>query len=84
MYTMRNRVSHGYDKVDLEIIWKTIHSECRRYGVTVDPEWVGVQAGPQPLALRLRELQCGSGEHLKDAKRSGQTWARPRQVVQQR
>jgi uncharacterized protein with HEPN domain len=25
MYTMRNRVSHGYDKVDLEIIWKTIH-----------------------------------------------------------
>jgi uncharacterized protein with HEPN domain len=27
MYTMRNRVSHGYDKVDLEIIWKTIHSD---------------------------------------------------------
>lgn len=24
MYTMRNRVSHGYDKVDLEIVWKTI------------------------------------------------------------
>ncbi|SEA91144.1 DUF86 domain-containing protein [Variovorax sp. YR216] len=23
MYTMRNRVSHGYDKVDLEIVWKT-------------------------------------------------------------
>ena len=27
MYTMRNRVSHGYDKVDLEIVWKTIHSD---------------------------------------------------------
>ena len=26
LYTMRNRVSHGYDKVDLEIVWKTI---CR-------------------------------------------------------
>lgn len=24
MYVMRNRVSHGYDKVDLEIVWKTI------------------------------------------------------------
>ena len=27
MYTMRNRVSHGYDKVDLEIVWKTIQGE---------------------------------------------------------
>lgn len=27
MYTMRNRVAHGYDKVDLEIVWKTIHSD---------------------------------------------------------
>lgn len=26
MYTMRNRVSHGYDQVDFEIVWKTI---CR-------------------------------------------------------
>lgn len=24
MYTMRNRVSHGYHQVDLEIVWKTI------------------------------------------------------------
>lgn len=27
MYTMRNRVSHGYDKVDLEIIWNTIQRD---------------------------------------------------------
>lgn len=27
MYTMRNRVSHGYDKVDLEIVWKTIQCD---------------------------------------------------------
>jgi uncharacterized protein with HEPN domain len=27
MYTMRNRVSHGYDKVDLEIIWNTIQGD---------------------------------------------------------
>lgn len=27
MYTMRNRVSHGYDKVDLEILWKTIQGD---------------------------------------------------------
>lgn len=24
MYTMRNRVAHGYDKVDLEIVWRTV------------------------------------------------------------
>ncbi len=27
MYTMRNRVSHGYDKVDFEIVWKTIERD---------------------------------------------------------
>ena len=27
MYTMRNRVSHGYEQVDLEIVWRTIHSD---------------------------------------------------------
>ena len=27
MYTMRNRVSHGYAKVDLEIVWRTIQSD---------------------------------------------------------
>ncbi len=25
MYTMRNRVAHGYFKVDYELVWKTIH-----------------------------------------------------------
>jgi len=27
MYTMRNRVSYGYDKVDLEIVWKTVQRD---------------------------------------------------------
>lgn len=30
LYTMRNRVSHGYDKVDLEIVWKTIGRDLPR------------------------------------------------------
>jgi uncharacterized protein with HEPN domain len=30
MYTMRNRVSHGYHKVDLEIVWKTIQRDLPR------------------------------------------------------
>ena len=25
-YEMRNAVAHGYFKVDLDIVWKTIHS----------------------------------------------------------
>ncbi len=27
VYTMRNRVAHGYFKVDLELVWKTIHTD---------------------------------------------------------
>jgi uncharacterized protein with HEPN domain len=27
MYALRNRVSHGYFKVDLELLWKTIHQD---------------------------------------------------------
>lgn len=27
LYTMRNRVAHGYDKVDLEIVWRTIQAD---------------------------------------------------------
>ncbi len=27
MYTMRNRVAHGYFKVDFELIWRTIHED---------------------------------------------------------
>jgi uncharacterized protein with HEPN domain len=27
MYTMRNRVAHGYFKVDYELVWKTIYTD---------------------------------------------------------
>lgn len=27
IYTMRNRIAHGYFIVDLEIVWKTIHQD---------------------------------------------------------
>ena len=27
VYAMRNRVAHGYFKVDLEMVWKTIHAD---------------------------------------------------------
>lgn len=27
MYTMRNRVTHGYFKMDFELVWKTIHED---------------------------------------------------------
>jgi uncharacterized protein with HEPN domain len=27
MYAMRNRVSHAYDKVDAEIVWKTVQED---------------------------------------------------------
>ncbi|MCK9394888.1 MAG: DUF86 domain-containing protein [Methylobacter sp.] len=27
MYTMRNRIAHGYFKVDFELVWQTIHAD---------------------------------------------------------
>ncbi len=27
MYTMRNRVAHGYFKIDFELVWKTVHED---------------------------------------------------------
>lgn len=27
VYTMRNRLAHGYFKVDYELVWKTIHAD---------------------------------------------------------
>lgn len=27
MYTMRNRVTHGYERVDLEVVWKTVQTD---------------------------------------------------------
>jgi uncharacterized protein with HEPN domain len=27
MYTMRNRLTHGYDKVDLAIVWQSIRND---------------------------------------------------------
>ena len=29
MYAMRNRLAHGYDKVDFEIVWKTVQRDLQ-------------------------------------------------------
>ncbi len=42
MYTMRNRVSHGYDQVDLEILWKTIQGDLPTLHAQVQEVLVGM------------------------------------------
>lgn len=37
MYLMRNRVSHGYFTVDLEIVWKTIQNDLPELAQLVKP-----------------------------------------------
>lgn len=53
MYTMRNRVSHGYDTVDLELVWKTVNEDLPRLraqinelkqGFANDPDEAGAQS----------------------------------------
>lgn len=45
MYTMRNRVSHGYDQVDLEIVWKTIGSDLPSLRALVQTALAGFPQG---------------------------------------
>lgn len=35
MYIMRNRVAHGYFKVDYDLVWKTIHADLPELRVQV-------------------------------------------------
>lgn len=35
VYTMRNRVVHGYFQVDLEVVWKTIHTDLPEFHAQV-------------------------------------------------
>ena len=37
MYTMRNRVAHGYFKVDYEIVWQTIHNDLSELHYLTQP-----------------------------------------------
>ena len=41
MYTMRNRVAHGYFKVDYELVWKTIHADLPE----LRAQWVVLLSG---------------------------------------
>ena len=37
IYTMRNRLAHGYFQVDYELLWKTIHAELPELRRCLDP-----------------------------------------------
>jgi uncharacterized protein with HEPN domain len=39
MYTMRNRVAHGYFKVDYELVWKTIRDDLPELRAQVAALW---------------------------------------------
>lgn len=36
IYAMRNRVAHGYFKIDFDLIWKTIHSDLPELFLQID------------------------------------------------
>jgi uncharacterized protein with HEPN domain len=47
-YQMRNAISHGYFKVDLEIVWKTIEKDVPYLGAQVDSVLDSLTAGGDP------------------------------------
>lgn len=51
MYTMRNRVSHGYDKMDLEIIWKTVKSDLPGLCVQIQNLQATLQSNADPEGM---------------------------------
>jgi uncharacterized protein with HEPN domain len=48
MYGMRNRVSHAYHKVDLEIVWKTIQNDLPTMQMLVQESIPNMSEGNGP------------------------------------
>ncbi|MGE5117091.1 MAG: DUF86 domain-containing protein [Betaproteobacteria bacterium] len=46
-YQMRNAVAHGYFKVDLKIVWKTIHSDLADLRAKVQPLVAALPGSPE-------------------------------------
>lgn len=49
MYAMRNRGAHGYNKIDFEMVWKTIHSDLPDLHGQIQ----NLLGWPQPVSSRL-------------------------------
>ncbi|MFO1341042.1 MAG: DUF86 domain-containing protein [Burkholderiaceae bacterium] len=45
MYTMRNRVSHGYAQVDLQIVWQTIRRDLPALRTKIEAALAAWQSG---------------------------------------
>ncbi|GAA3995352.1 DUF86 domain-containing protein [Comamonas faecalis] len=44
VYTMRNRITHGYDSVDLAIVWRTIRSDLPALKIQIERVRASVRA----------------------------------------
>ncbi len=49
MYTMRNRVSHAYDKVDLEIVWNTVRTDLPGLRLLIQNLQTSIAAPPADM-----------------------------------
>lgn len=47
IYLMRNRVSHGYFSVDLEIVWKTVQCDVPELERKILPLWEELSRQPE-------------------------------------
>jgi uncharacterized protein with HEPN domain len=52
IYTMRNRVSHGYDKEDLENVWKTIQSDLPALHAQITELSATLSGNPDPKGVK--------------------------------
>lgn len=60
MYTMRNRVSHGYFKVDFEIVWKTVHRDLPGLHAQVTEVLASLQTSHDTEAESLKFVESGA------------------------
>lgn len=52
MYTMRNRVSHAYDKIDLEIVWNTVQDDLPNLHAQIQSALTGLLRDEPSAPLR--------------------------------
>ena len=54
IYLMRNRVSHGYFSVDLELVWKTIQRDIPELAIQIMKIKHDLQSSPDDSASTLK------------------------------
>ncbi len=69
VYLMRNRISHGYFSIDLEVVWKTVQHDIPQLALQIQ----ALQQGLNAPTVFKSEVQANDGSSAKRSPASPKT-----------